>query len=89
MREGVRFSGVLKRVTVSATVSRAADRWFASVVVNTPDIQLVIVVGVVLGVTTLAILSQGEPITGPNAKYGRKGRRKTGKQMACHFRHAI
>jgi putative transposase len=67
MREAVRFSGILKRVTVS----READRWFASVMVDTPDIQPVTqpqeAVGVDLGVTRLAVLSQGEPITGPKA----------------------
>jgi putative transposase len=67
MREPVRFCGVLKRVTVS----READRWFASVMVDTPDIRPVAqpqeVVGVDLGVTTLAVPSQGEPISGPKA----------------------
>jgi putative transposase len=67
MREPVRFSGVLKRVTVS----REANRWFASVMVDTPDVQPVTqpreAVGVDLGITTLAVLSEGEPVSGPKA----------------------
>ena len=67
MREAVRFSGALKRVTVS----REANRWFASISVDTPDIQSVRqpqeAVGVDLGISTLATLSQGDPIPGPKA----------------------
>ena len=67
MREAVRFSGALKRVTVS----READRWFASISVDTPDIQSVTqpqeAVGVDLGISTLATLSQGDAIVGPKA----------------------
>ena len=67
LREAVRFCGPLKRVTVS----READRWFASVSVEMPDLQPVAqpiaAVGVDLGITTLATLSQGEPIAGPKA----------------------
>jgi putative transposase len=54
-----------------AAVSREADRWFASVSVEMPDLQPVAqpiaAVGVDLGITTLATLSQGEPIPGPKA----------------------
>ncbi|CAB4244599.1 transposase [Methylacidimicrobium sp. AP8] len=67
MREEVRFTGNLKRVTVS----READRWFASIMVETDDIKPVEhpqdAVGVDLGITTLATLSRGEPIPGPKA----------------------
>ena len=67
MREAVRFSGRLKRVTVS----READRWFASIMVETDDIrptkQAHDAVGVDLGVTTLATLSTAEEIAGPKA----------------------
>ena len=67
MREAVLFSGALKRVTVS----REANRWFASISVDTPDIQSVRqpqeAVGVDLGISTLATLSQGDPIPGPKA----------------------
>ena len=67
MREPVRFSGVLKRVTVS----RAADRWFASIMVETADIQPVVqpqeTAGVDLGVNKLAVLSNGTAINGPKA----------------------
>lgn len=67
MREAVRFTGKLKRVTVS----READRWFASIMVETDDIKPVEqpkeAVGVDLGVTTLATLSDGDPVPGPKA----------------------
>jgi putative transposase len=65
MREAVRFSGPLKR----ATVSREADRWFVSVLIETADPEPSRppqdVVGVDLGVTTLATLSEGDPEPGP------------------------
>ena len=65
MREAVRFSGPLKR----ATVSCEAGRWFVALMIETDDVQPVTqpeaVVGVDLGVTTLATLSTGEAITGP------------------------
>ena len=64
MREDVRFSGKAKRVTIS----READRWFASIMVETDDIrptmQPLAAVGVDLGITVLATLSQGTPIHG-------------------------
>ncbi len=67
LREAVRFTGKLKRVTVS----READRWFASIMVETDDIKSVVqplaAVGIDLGVTTLATLSSGEAIPGPKA----------------------
>ncbi|MDV7403166.1 transposase, partial [Arthrospira platensis SPKY1] len=54
MREAVRFTGKLKRVTVS----READRWFASIMIETDDIKPVEqpkeAVGVDLGISTLA-----------------------------------
>src|SRR5215470_10719328 len=57
MREAVRFEGVLKRVTVS----READRWFASVLVKqqhtVPVAQPGEAVGVDLGVSVAALLS--------------------------------
>lgn len=67
MREAVRFSGTLKRVSVS----REAQRWYASILVDTDDVQPVEqprdAVGVDLGVTTLATLSDGATIPGPKA----------------------
>jgi transposase len=67
MREAVRFSGRLKRVTVS----REGDRWFASIMIETDDVKPIDqhepVVGVDLGVRTLAALSTGEFITGPKS----------------------
>jgi putative transposase len=65
MREAVRFSGKLKRVTVS----REANRWFASIMVDTDGIEPVVqpldCIGVDLGITTLATLSNGMDIPGP------------------------
>jgi putative transposase len=68
MRERLRFMGRI----VSATVSRTAGRWFASITVDTPEIDLRPAenqgaVGVDLGVTTLATLSTGEAWPGPKA----------------------
>jgi putative transposase len=67
MREEVRFAGPLKR----ATVSCEGGRWFVSLMIDTDSVQPVVqpeaVVGVDLGVTTLATLSTGEAITGPKA----------------------
>ena len=67
MREAVRFAGPLKR----ATVSCEAGRWFVSLIVETEDVKPVAqpceVVGVDLGVKTLATLSTSEPIEGPKA----------------------
>lgn len=68
MREMLRFSGKI----MSAAISRAADRWFVSITVDTPDnlhlpkAENQGVVGVDLGVSALATLSTGEPpIPGP------------------------
>lgn len=67
MREEVRFSGRLKR----ATVSCEAGRWFVAVMVETDDLRpvehLEAAVGVDLGVSALATLSTGETIAGPKA----------------------
>jgi len=83
MREAVRFTGKLKRVTVS----READRWVASIMVETNDIKPVErphdAVGVDLGVTTLATLSQGDPIPGPKAHTALLGRlRRTSRALS-------
>lgn len=70
MREALRFVGKI----VSATISRVAGRWFVSITVDTqdgshlPKAENQGVVGVDLGVSTLATLSTGEPpIVGPKA----------------------
>jgi putative transposase len=83
MREEVRFTGPLKR----ATVSCEAGRWFVSLMIDTTDVQPVMqpeaVVGVDLGVTTLATLSTGEAITGPKAHKELLGRlRRSNKALA-------
>ena len=66
MRESLRFSGKI----LSATISRVADRWFASITVDTEDTprrhaENQGAVGVDLGVAALATLSTGETIIGP------------------------
>lgn len=70
MREAVRFSGPLKRVTIS----REGDRWFASIMVETDDVkpvdQPMPFVGIDLGVKTLAAISTGDAdknVEGPKA----------------------
>jgi putative transposase len=68
MCEKLRFAGRI----VSATVSRSADRWYASIRVDTPDLSLPPAenqgsVGIDLGVSALTTLSTGEVFTGPKA----------------------
>ena len=69
MRETLRFAGKI----MSATISRVADRWFASITVDTqedlplPKAENQGAVGVDLGVSALATLSTGEIIVGPKA----------------------
>jgi len=67
MREGLRFSGQVK----SVTVSRVADRWYASVIVeithHVPERENQAIGGVDLGVKALATLSDGTVFEGPKA----------------------
>ena len=67
MTEAVRFTGPLKR----ATVSCEAGRWFVALTVDTDDVQPVQQpvpsVGVDLGVKALATLSDGSVIVGPKS----------------------
>lgn len=68
MTEALRFPGKI----LSARVSRDADRWFIAVQVDTEQRPKVAqqrrdVIGVDLGLTTLAVLSTGEKIEGPKA----------------------
>ncbi len=60
LRESIRFDGTLKQVTIS----RKADKWFASFLVDTDNIisqepRLNSIIGVDLGIKTLATLSDG------------------------------
>lgn len=78
MRERLRFTGQVK----SAIVSRTADRWFVSLSVEVPDEVLPrknhAVVGVDLGISTLATVSDDrEPYRSPYAsrKLSKKRRR--------------
>jgi len=76
--EPLRFSGKI----VGATVSKTADKWFIAINVEIPDPEPIhtggnLAVGVDLGVKTLATLSDGTVVSGPNAsrKYEQKLRR--------------
>ena len=65
MHEALRLHGKI----VSATISRVAGRWFASVTVETEDRPIVsenqATVGLDVGIKALATLSTGEVIEGP------------------------
>lgn len=65
LREKIRFSGKI----MSITVSRTADRWFASFQIETPNVQRYSenqgIVGVDLGVKNLATLSDGSVFEAP------------------------
>lgn len=67
LRESLRFAGK----PVSATVSRVADRWFVSVPVeiemHDPVRESQAAVGIDLGITTAATLSNGEKLECPKA----------------------
>jgi putative transposase len=92
MREVVRFEGALKR----ATISRGADRWFVSLTIEALDVAVPLpldeVVGVDLGVSTLATPSRGEVVTGPKAhtallkRLRRTSRRLSDKQRGSNNR---
>ena len=79
MRECLRFQG---RV-VSITISRSVEDWFASILVEVPDApacdetQVHAAVGIDLGVSKLATLSDGTVFDNPKttAKYAKKLRR--------------
>ena len=83
MREAVRFSGPLKR----ATVSCEAGRWFVALQIETDEVKPVAqpeaVVGVDLGVSAMATLSTGEVIEGQKAHAAAMKRlRRANKAMA-------
>ena len=76
MRESLRLTGKI----MSATISRVADRWFASITVDVPDSSHLPqadnqgVGGVDLGVSALAAISTGEKVIGPKAHTALLGR---------------
>jgi putative transposase len=69
MREGLRFTGKI----MSATISRVADKWFVSLTLDVAEQNMTAktenqgIVGVDLGISTLATLSTGEIIPGVKA----------------------
>ena len=56
---------------LSATISQRADRWFVSVLIEQPDLELIIAkndrVGIDLGIKNLVTLSTGEVFVNPKA----------------------
>lgn len=75
MRETLRFSGKI----MSAVISRTANRWFASITVEVPELHRTAAenqgtVGVDLGVSALATLSTGERVPGPKPHRALLGR---------------
>ena len=86
MHETLRFSGKI----LSATVSAEAGRWFLAVQVEMEEVPTLPlsepraeVVGVDLGLSTLATLSTGEKIEGPKAlKAGLKKLRRLSKRVS-------
>lgn len=68
MTEELRFNGKI----MSATIKRRADRWFVSIAVEVADVsesQASGVVGVDLGIKTLATLSDGTVFENPKTYY--------------------
>jgi putative transposase len=66
MAEQLRFEGKI----MSAAISRTADRWFASITVEAPELNLPKAknqgtVGIDFGINALAALSTGETVIGP------------------------
>ena len=77
MREAVRFAGQIK----SCTLSRTADDWFVSLIIDTEPPpptpkEAGTTVGVDLGVKAMATLSTGETIEGPKAHKAKLARLK-------------
>ncbi len=75
MREPLRFAGHI----MSATISRIADCWYASITVDMPALSLPPAenqgaVGIDLGITALATLSTGEKFAGPKALHSLQDR---------------
>jgi putative transposase len=89
MFEGLRFEGEIR----SVTLSRRADRWFASILVETGtpnvprDCRGLPVVGVDVGINTLATLSDGTKYENPKPlrRYERKLKRAQRKLSRCVF----
>ena len=87
-REPLRFGQDLNPVLKSVTISREAGRWFAAVAVEIDHLVLprpdLPVIGVDLGVETLATLSDGRKISGPKAL--RRGLRRLARLQRAHAR---
>ena len=85
MREAVRFTGK----AMSATVTRTADRWYVSIVMQVSDMSHLPpaenqgAVGVDFGLTAFATLSTGEVITGPKAYKGLLSKLKRLSRSLC------
>jgi putative transposase len=74
MRASIRFQGQVK----SVTVSRTADKWFASILVDAQALPHSRknhgVAGVDVGIKTLATVSDGRKVDGPKAHTAKLGR---------------
>jgi putative transposase len=86
MREEVRFAGKI----VAATISRTAHRWFVSLTVDIPEMPIMRenqgVVGVDLGVRTLATLSKGENVPGAKPHKALLGRLR---RLSCSLSRKV
>lgn len=71
MREGLRFGPDLNPEVKSVTISREAGRWFAAITVEADNNAMPApestVLGVDLGISDLAALSDGRKVSGPKA----------------------
>lgn len=73
MRERIRFDGEVR----SLSIKRIAGKWYAAFLVLCPQVAQVStarkpIVGVDLGIKTLAVLSSGEEFANPRALYGKQ-----------------
>ena len=84
LREPLRFTGKIQ----SATVSREADRWFIAIAVEIPQREVPPpsgeAVGIDLGLTTFAALSNGQKVEAP--KPLGKGLQRLGRLSRAHSR---
>jgi len=84
LRERLRFTGRIQ----SATVSREADRWFIAIAVKIAAVEVQPprgeTVGIDLGLTTFALLSNGEKVAAPQPL--RKGLKRLRRLSRVHSR---
>lgn len=90
MRETFRFGQDLNPYLLSVVISREAGRWFAAIAVEIDNIiparHSNAIIGVDLGITDLATLSDGRKIAGPKAL--RASLKRLAKMQRAHARKA-